>query len=198
MRQCLYAVVIVLALVTTSSFAATATFTPVGPTQVPAGTNVIFDVTVTVGTLSGFDAADVVIGASNAFDLSFAYSAQWTSAFSTVSNPSFDVGFYPQDVFVGGNNPTSVGTTKLLGTVTVDTTGLVDGVYQLRIDNATDSVSTLARAGSAEPLNGSVNFIVAAIPVPTAGTWGVVAMSLLVLTAGTLHIGGFSMGSQPE
>lgn len=171
-----------------SARAATATFTPVGPTHVEAGTNIVFQVTVAVSTLPGFDAADVVIGSDDATDLAFSYSSQWTSAFSTVSTPTFDVGFYAQDVFVGGNHSASVGTSLLLGTITVNTTGMANGAYQLRIENSVDGVSTLARSGTPEALNGSGAFTIGPPLVPTLGSWGIVTLSLMVLTAGSLAI----------
>lgn len=171
-----------------STWAATATFTPVGPTHVQAGANIVFQVTVAVSSLTGIDAADAVIGSDEAADLAFSYSSQWTTAFSTVSTPTFDVGFYAQDVFVGGNNSASVGTSLLLGTVTVGTTGMPDGAYQIRIDNSLDGVSTLARSGTPEALNGSGAFTIGPPPVPTLGSWGIVMLSLMVLTAGSLVI----------
>lgn len=178
-----------LALAGDAAQAATATFTPVAPTNVLAGTNVVFQVTVAVSSLPGFDAADVVIGSNEATDLAFSYSSQWTSAFSTVTTPTFDNGIYAQDVFVGGNHSTSVGTSLLLGTVTVNTAGMANGAFQVRIDNSVDGVSTLAQSGTPEPLNGTGAFTIGPQPVPTLGSWGIMVLSLLVLTAGTLALG---------
>lgn len=145
-----------------TALGAIATFTPVGPTQVPPGTNVVFDVTVSVVTLTEFNTADIIIGSNDAANVGFAYSAAWSAAFANVTSPQFAVGFYDQDVFVGGNNPTPVGATLLLGTVTLTTTGMTSGTYQVMISNTIDGLSNLGLDGQPESLNGSAAFTVAA------------------------------------
>lgn len=148
------------ALLSAVTIGATATWTPVGPTTVPPGTNVVFDLHVTVGTLTGFDAADVIVGTS-ATDVAFSYSAQWLAAFANVTPPFFDVGgFYPQSVFVGGNHTASVGTSLLVGRVTVSTAGMSEGTYAVGVNAAVDGVSGLTRSGLREPLSGSASFTV--------------------------------------
>lgn len=144
----------------TAARAATATFTPVGPTTVDPGTDVTFEVTVSVASLGSFDTADVVIGSPTATDVAFSYDAAWTAAFANPTTPAFDNGFYPQDVFVGGNNATPVGASLLLGTVTVNTTGLGGGLHTVLIDYAQDAVSALGLAGQPETLSGSGSFTV--------------------------------------
>ncbi len=171
----------------TAAWGATATFTPLGPTTVPPGTDVLFEVTVAVETLGSFDAADAIIGSNDAADIGFEYSAEWSAAFSNVTPPVFDVGVYDQDVFVGGNNPNPVGSSLLLGTVTVSTTGLSQGAYDVTIDNALDfGVSTLALAGVSEPLVGTGTFTIESSGIPTISQWGTVVLALLGLTAGTI------------
>ncbi len=137
-----------------SAWGATVTFTPVGSSIVGPGTPVVYEVTVSVSTIAQFDTADVIIGSDDAIDIAFTYSTAWTSAFANVSAPFFDTGMYAQDAFVGGNNPTPVGTSLLLGTITVTTTGLPLGVYAVRVDNAIDGVSTLGLGGQPDPLSG--------------------------------------------
>ena len=56
----------------TSAWGATATFAPVGPTVVEAGTNVEFLVSVSVETLTEFNTADILIGSGAATDVAFA------------------------------------------------------------------------------------------------------------------------------
>jgi hypothetical protein len=144
--------------------AATATFTPLGPTQVEIGADMVFEVTVAVTGLSGFNTADVIIGANNVTDLTFAYSAAWLSAFASVTTPQYDIGFYQQSVFVGGNHPTSVGASLQLGSVTIHTACLPPGDYRIDISNASDGFSTLGLNGQPEPLNGFATFAVVGPP----------------------------------
>ncbi len=144
------------------SMGATATFSPVGPTQVAPGTAVVFNVSVATETLPGFDAADIVIGSDHASDLGFTYSSAWQAAFGRVTPPTADVGLYVQDVFVGGNNTSSVGTTLPLGTVTVYTAGLSEGSYDVRIDaDVARDVSSLILTGVHEDLGGLGTFTIA-------------------------------------
>ena len=138
--------------------AAVATFTPVGATTVDAGTPLEFVLSVWVESLGGFNTADIIIGAPGSANVSFAYGSAWLSAFSTVTTPTEDVGFYSQDVFVGGNNATSVGAGLVVGLVTIDTTGMFGGTYTLKVDAALDGFSTLGLDGTPEMLNGSISF----------------------------------------
>lgn len=149
-----------------AALAGTATFTPIGATSVAPGTAVQWSVTVSAQTLAGIDAADIVIGTQQARDLTFSYSPAWQSAFAQVTSPAYDTGFYAQDVFVGGNNSTSVGRTLSLGTVTIDTTGLVEGSYEVRIDAdlRPDRVSAVLLAGAREDVSGVGVFIIACPP----------------------------------
>ncbi len=146
----------------TVSLGATATFTPVGsPTAMP-GTPVAFTVTVATEILGAFDSADIVIGSNDASDVAFAYSAAWESAFSNVTPPTADVGLYAQDIFVGGNHNAPVGALLVLGTATVDTTDMVEGTYQVRIDpGLAPDVSSLVLEGVHEDLQGAGEFTIA-------------------------------------
>lgn len=121
-----------------SALAATVTLTPQGPSTVRPGQLVTFDLVISTGTLPSFSGADVVIGSNEAAGLSFAYHTEWQEAFSNVSPVTVDVGFYKHDVFVGGNNPTSVGTSLSLGVVTIETAGLAEGTYEVRVDPVID------------------------------------------------------------
>ena len=163
MRRLVYRwIAVMTALGATVSLGATATFTPVGSTAVMPGTPVVFTVSVATQTLGAFDSADIVIGSNDANDLAFAYSAAWEAAFSNVTPPAADVGFYSQDVFVGGNHTLPVGATLALGTVTVDTAGMIEGVYQVRIDpGLVQDVSSLVFEGVHEDLQGAGAFTIA-------------------------------------
>lgn len=156
-------------LLASACLGATAAFTPIGPSTVSPGTPVQFNVTVSTQTLAGFDAADIVIGSHQAHNLSFVYSAAWQSAFAAVTPPTPDLlpGYYAQDVFVGGNRAPTILQSLALGVVTVDTTGLLEGDHQVRIDAdvVTNQISTIALSGSVEDVVGLGVFAVVCPPV---------------------------------
>ena len=93
------------------------------------------------------------------------YSLDWQAAFSNVTPVTPDIGFYDQDVFVGGNNgtsPDSVGTAMTVGTLTLSTVCMAPGVYTVQVDSKTDGgASSLTFQGQQETLNGSAVFTVA-------------------------------------
>lgn len=121
---------------------------------VDAGTDAQFNITLSVQTLAEFNLADLIIGSNEVPDLSFEFSPAWTAAMSTLTGPMYDNGFYAQDVYVGGSSTASVGTSLLLGTLTVKTDGLPDGDYIISIDGANDATSVLGMNADSEELNG--------------------------------------------
>ncbi|GAG17226.1 unnamed protein product, partial [marine sediment metagenome] len=104
----------------------------------------------------------------------FAFSDDWETAFETVNPIAYDVGFYPHDVYLSSYNASaSVGTSVWLGEITIGTTNLVPGVYEVVIDNAFDGISTLGLGIEGEqgdpqfePLSGKGTFTV--IPEPAS------------------------------
>ena len=166
-----------------SSLGATATFTPTGPTSVSAGTDVTFQISVSSAT--GFNTADVLIGATGAANLNFVYSTAWMSAFTNVTPISYDNGFYDKDAFVGGNHATSVGNSLELGTITIDTTGMDIGTYSLKINHALDGISALGLSGTPDPILGIVTFSITR-PVPAMSHWGVLIFAILTMVLSTL------------
>lgn len=148
--------------------AATAEFSALFPNNVPAGTPVQFDVMVLVQAMGTFNLADVVIGSNYSANLSFSYSPAWLGSFANVSPPTFGIGFYDHDVFVGGNNPSPVGASLPLGTVTIDTTGMLPGSYAVSIDNGHDGLSLLGLNAQTEPLYGQGLYVIVPEPTTTA------------------------------
>ncbi len=148
-------------LLAATALGATAVFVPTGTTTVPPGSGVAFDVFVNVGSLTSFDAADVVIGASDGSGISFEYSPEWDAAFQNKTTPVVGLGFYVHDVFVGGNNPSNVGASLKLGTITVSTAGLAEGSYTVEINSVKDGgISKLSRGDLRDALSGSATFVV--------------------------------------
>ncbi len=120
-------------------------------------------------TISG---ADIVIG-SNDVPFNFSYNSAWTTAMPNLTAPISGVGSYTHDLLVGGSNPTAgAGTSVPLGTVTVNTTGLALGTYQILVDSGIDQGFSSVFAGFpgqpfvSEPLTGAGSFSVVAIPEP--------------------------------
>ena len=119
---------LVIALGTSSAFGGIVSFDPV-TVDVQAGETTTLEVTV-AGATSMFDTADILIGSDDLTLVDFVYSAAWEDAFQNVTppNPS-GAGFYAaSDLFLGGNNPQLLDFPSLLvGTLTIDTTGLDPG-----------------------------------------------------------------------
>lgn len=160
--------IVVSAALVSACLGATATFTPIGPSTVSPGTIVRFDIVISAQSPSGFDAADIVIGCDHARDLSFAYSAAWQSAFAGVTPPTQDFlpGVYAQDVFVGGNRAANVVHSLSLGVVSIDTTALLEGNYEVRIDADVlpDQISALTLVQAKEDVSGFGAFAVVCPP----------------------------------
>jgi len=161
-------ITIMLLSVSPVALGATATFHPWHDVDsVLPGTDMIFDITVAVESLSGFDWADIIIGMDEAdADISFQYSGEWNAAFANVSPITYDTGLYAQDVFAGGNNPVSVGTGLALGRATIDTSGLSEGTYLVVISSDIDGTSALGLDLQAEGLYGTGPFRV--VPEPSS------------------------------
>ena len=159
----------------------TATFIP-SDVYVPAGTPAIFDIEITSG-VGNFDAADLLIGSD---DLAtpvpsitagdFAYHPDWNAAFASVTTPVYATGMFGYDYFVqvGGGNSTPVGASVMLGTVTLDTTGVPNGDYYVRIDS-NDGFSELALAGAGEDLSGY-----GIIHIPEPGSLALLGLGMVV------------------
>jgi len=160
-----------------TAMGASAVFSP-GSVSAPRepGSTAVFDIGIECGLPGGFNLADVVIGSddlpADRGRLHFSYSDAWRLKFANVSPSRTAVGVYAQDIYVGGNNPTSVGGSCSLGTLTVDTGGLKDGDYRIRIDGSFDGISGVGFNDTVEPLVG-----VATIHIPEPA-------SLLILVLG--------------
>ncbi|MCP4593615.1 MAG: PEP-CTERM sorting domain-containing protein [bacterium] len=148
---------------------ATATFTDV-QNDVVAGTDVILDLTVTVGGLAEFDGVDCILGWHQAGDLTFDYSQTFKDNTLIQSGPTYDTlaGFYTNDAKLGGTQfGSAIGSTILVGQATFKTDGLAPGDYLVEINPTEDSgYSAIGLLGNTEPLSGSG--FVTVIPEPAS------------------------------
>jgi len=172
--------VAVLALATSSAMAGTVSFT--GPTDITPGTaSVQYAVSVDSTSLSGFDTVNVILGSVEGLGLSFQYDAAFEASATGSDVPdAIEQGIFAavhpgaKDIGFQGNRlpPLTPWTAPLLiGTLTVDTSGLVDGdVRSIGIDTALETdllgsaASLVALGSSQDPLSGSVTIKV--VPEP--------------------------------
>ncbi len=167
----------------------TAGFSPTSSTNVLAGTPVSADISLSPSSLSSYDFAFILIGTADPVaGLSFTYDSEWTDEFANVDPPVIDSGEhggYTHDVLImSDNNNIAVTVSNInLGNVQIDTTGMLPGVYNIGISNATDDASELVSIGEGqgiqEPIEGSMSFTIV-IPEPaTALIMLIGGMSLL-------------------
>ncbi|NOX59103.1 MAG: PEP-CTERM sorting domain-containing protein [Planctomycetes bacterium] len=168
---------LVLALGASTVFAAaTANFTPTSPTSVTAGTPITVDISISKsGGLNSFDFANIAIGSTDpVFGLSFGFNPDWQAAFAFPGVPVIDsvmLPAYTRSVSItSDNDPFGIGDATLaLGTVTIDTTAMAPGLYDIRISNATDGgfselVSVNEGGGAQDPIEGLMGFEI--VPEP--------------------------------
>ncbi len=162
-RNTLLWIVVAVALPGALALAGTVTFTPIGPTTVTPGTDVLFQLDVTADAAGGFATADIIIGANQANDVRFVFDQAWLNAFINIISQNSDQ-FYAQDYYISGNNgasSNSVGTTIVAGVVIVGTLGLPEGTYTVKVDSAMDrQFSNLSIGGVKETLLGASSFTI--------------------------------------
>jgi hypothetical protein len=161
-----------IALCTTISRAGLATFSPASQDVTP-GTIATMDITLTAQQLPDFNSADVIIGSpdANISPAAWAYSQQFLNLSSgPVQDPgNCDPGpCNPSFIYVGGItllSNGSYGSSIVLGTLRVDTTGFAPGTYNYLIDSSSDGISAIGRHGATEPLSGQG--VIHVVPEPT-------------------------------
>lgn len=171
---------VVVAFVSTSAFGGIVTFDP-AVVAVSAGDAAVFNVGVVAEAPldAGFTNGDFVFGSNDMPFVDFSYDAEWLAATTFQPTASYDItGLYLHDLFVGGSAPSAFGPALALGTITLDTTGLADGTYDVVVsaDNDYDT-SRLGLGATADRLFGMGQIV---IPEPATlallGLGGLVAL----------------------
>lgn len=174
--------VAVLALATSSAMAGTVSFN--GPTDITPGTaSASYAVSVSSSSLSGFDTVNLIIGSLDGLGLSFVFDPAFVASTTLPPAPPTEQGIYSSflstahDIGVGGNRlapaaPTPWSAPLLIGTLTVDTSGLADGATAtVGVDSDFEATNFGAAfsvvqdsALNQDPLSGSVTINV--VPEP--------------------------------
>ena len=147
--------------------------------SLPSGGGIaVFDVTLQSESLGGIDTADILFGSTDLSIVSFDYSQDWINGTLFQSTPG-PLGTYPNDSFVGGFGLANLGASVLLGTLTVDATGLADGQYSVFVDSGQDGgTSSLSFSGQSESVSG--RGLVNVVPEPaTMSLLGLAALGLI-------------------
>ena len=142
--------------------------------HVLAGTPAVFNVGVADTEASTFQAVTMIMGSRDGLPLAFEYDPGWVATTTSVPSPPSEWFVYAiaggSDIFGGGNNTGGWTAPLLVGTLTVDTTGLADGEYIVQVDPAyeaqlmTPLSEVLTPAGS-EGISGLGTIV---IPEPAA------------------------------
>lgn len=122
-----------------------------------AGVPAVFDISVTTDELTEMDTVQLLIGWNESNDVTFEYSEEFNTKMGLyVMDPVYDPppGHHNKDVLTSGVNFGDVGTSILVGTLTLDTTGLLEGFYDVVIDGLNDSKSKVSRGADKEPVVG--------------------------------------------
>lgn len=152
MRSLLAAVVVAILLAGSASFGATVTFvSPVGMGHQP-----VVNVQVYITGSEKFGAVDMILQ-SDTLDLE---DSQWAPAFpwdAGVDNGNIGLTGAPHERWVGGAMTSVtryIGPSLLLGTLTIPTFMLPDGIYPLWVDGNSDGISAVGYLNGADPLVG--------------------------------------------
>ncbi len=162
-------------LAATSTFGATITFAPTNA-SVTAGTPITTDLELfwAVPVFNSHNAT-ILLGSNDATDLSFSIDAAWTAAFTTV--PAVVVeefGNFAQEVTIRGEGNTLPGsqTSVMVGTLTIDTTGMANGNYSVGVDDTVSELEIFDEETVYDSISGAFSFTI----VPEPATLSLLAL----------------------
>jgi hypothetical protein len=156
-----------------SAFAGTVTFVSTTGGQVNEGDDAVFEVFVQSSSLASFDTVFMVVGSDEGLPLNFQFAQSFLNLTTLVPADPTSFGVYPSDSAFGGNRFANPAFTAplLVGTLTVDTTGLGLGAVRdvfVSAERETEMIgsplSLVASGAVQDPLSGTGQFTI--VPEP--------------------------------
>lgn len=162
--------------------AGTIDFTSPSAISVTPGTPITVDVGMTIdtGVITTYDFVKINIGSGDPndpstgpMDLGFVFDSEWTTNFDASNSLLFDdTGFYAQEVNIESFSSSLINLTNLaVGTLSIDTTGMLPGFYDVLVDNDYDGESEVVNIGegsAGDALFGAFSFEVTPEPASVA------------------------------
>lgn len=151
--------IVCLAFMGSTVLAGTVSFDPSAVGVMP-GEDAVYDVYVQTSDLGSFDTVSMLLGSHDGLAMTVEYDAAFEASCSLPPAAPTAFFVYTTDLNFGGNNFGMWQAPLLVGTLTIDTTGLAEGSYQFGVSSAyeTDTIgsglSSLAAGFDAEPLEG--------------------------------------------
>lgn len=176
----------VVAFASVSAFAGTVGFTePV--VDVLPGDPAVFEISVAAANTQGFNNVSILLGSLDNLPLSFVLDAGFVAAATSPPAAPMSFGVYMatggSDLFVGGNKDDATGWSAplVIGTLTVDTTGLRADSYNIVVDPTYEDTyagTNLSNVNGTEALSGMGTIRIVPEPATLAllGIGGLVAL----------------------
>ncbi len=161
------AAVLLVVFATSNVLAGTVTFTPLTSTSVLEGETIRFEIGVEPTGFDSFNLVGITTGSDDGLQImSLDFSQEWADAQAFPPPiPAEPAGSYASDLFFGGFLSTPA-PSFTIGTLTVGTTGLATGDYQILVDGDADvGLSFIALDAAEELLFGSAGVTVL-VPEP--------------------------------
>jgi hypothetical protein len=143
-----------------TAFGGIVSFSPVSQSVLP-GEDAVYDITISESTLGGFDTVSLLLGSDDGLAMTVEYAQSFVDTTSLPPAAPTPFGVYASDLNFGGNNFGGWQAPLLIGTLTIDTTGLAEGTYSFGVSAAEETnrigsgLSSLALGFESEGVEGS-------------------------------------------